>query len=162
MDSAYRPERRIEPPTDRLCPNILLQLRPVGRCRLGDVQLTHCPPFELFFFFFFKFFYKFLKKISTMAVAQGTGLESPKTARYVVPCSRCAHLVDPWVAPAVVRRSSNEILRYHVQGGRHKRWGPRCHQSCRPRTSLRTGVPAHYQLFGLSTKFDVTHVTGRG
>ena len=53
MDSAYRPERRVEPPTGRLFPNDLLQLRPVGHRRLGDVQLTHCSPFELFFFFFF-------------------------------------------------------------------------------------------------------------
>ena len=151
MDSAYRPERRVELLTRWLCPNNLLQLRPVGRCRLRDVQLTHCPPFELFFFFFFS---------STVAVGQGTGPESPKTTGYVVPYPRRAHLVDPWVAPAVVRRSSDEILRHHVQGGRHKRWGPRCHQSCRPRTSLRTGVPAHHLLFGLSTKFDVTHVTG--
>ena len=97
-----------------------------------------------------------------MAVGQGTDLESVRTEGYIVPCLRRAHLVDPWVALAVVRRSSNEILRYHVQGGRHKRWGSRCHQSCRPRTSLQTGVPAHHLLFGLSTKFDVTHVTGRG
>ena len=155
MDSAYQPERRVEPPTGRLCPNILLQLRPVGRRRLEDVQLTHCLPFELFFFFFFFF------SISIVAVAQGTGLESPKTAEYVVPCPRRAHLVDPWVAPAAVHRSSDEILRHHVQGGRHKRWGPRCHQSCCPRTSLRIGVPAHHLLSGLSIEFDVTHVTGR-
>ena len=97
-----------------------------------------------------------------MAVDWGTGLESPKIARYVVPCPRHAHLVDPWVALVAVHRSSDEILRHHVQGGRHKRWGPRCHQSCRPRTSLRTGVSAHHLLFGLSTEFDITHVTGRG
>ena len=151
MDSAYRPEQRVEPPTGRLCPNNLLQLRPVGRCRLGDVQLTHCPPCELFFFFF-----------PTMAVGQGTDPESPKSAGYVVPCPRRAHLVDPWVALAAVRRSSDEILRHHVQGGRHKRWGPRCHQSCRPRTSLRISVPTHHLLSGLSTEFDVTHVTGLG
>ena len=57
MDSAYRPDRRVEPPTGRLFPNDLLQLRPVGRRRLGDVQLTHCLPFELVFFFFFFFFF---------------------------------------------------------------------------------------------------------
>ena len=158
MDSAYRPERRVKPPTGRLFPNDLLQLQPVGRRRLGDVQLTHCPPFELFFFyFFFKNFFT-----STVAVGQGTGPESPKTAGYVVPCPRRAHLTDPWVAPAAIRRSSDEILRHHEQGGRHKRWSPRCHQSCRPRTSLRTSVPAHHLLFGLSTIFDVRHVTGRG
>ena len=156
MDSAYRPEWRVEPPTGRLCPNNLLQLRPVGCRRLKDVQLTHCPPFELFFFFFFFFF------TSTVAVGQGTGPGSPKIAGYVVPCPRRVHLVDPWVAPTAVYRSSDEILRHHVQGGKHKRWGPRCHQSCRPRTSLRTGVLAHHLLFGLSTEFDVTHVTGRG
>ena len=97
-----------------------------------------------------------------MAVGLGTGPESPKTAGYVVPCPRRAHLVDPWVAPAAVHRSSDDILRHCVQGGRHKRWGPRCHQSCRPRMSLRTSVPAHYLLSGLSTIFDVTHVTDRG
>ena len=97
-----------------------------------------------------------------MAVGQGTVPGSPKTAGYVVPCPRRVHVVDPWVAPAVVHRSSDEILRHHVQGGRHKRWGPRCHQSRRPQTSLRTGVPVNHLLFGLSTEFDVTHVTGRG
>ena len=154
MDSAYRPERRVELPTGRLFPNDLLQLQPVGRRRLGDVQLTHCPPFNCFFFFFFF--------TSTMEVGQGTGPESPKTAGYVVPCLRRVHLVDPWVAPAAIHRSSDEILRHHVQGGRHKRWGPRCHQSCRPQMLLQTGVPVHHLLFGLSTEFDVTHVTGRG
>ena len=59
-----------------------------------------------------------------MAVGQGTGPESPKTAGYIVPCPRRTHRVDPWVAPAAVRRSSDEILCHHVQGGRHKRWSP--------------------------------------
>ena len=106
MDSAYRPERRVELPTGRLCPNNLLQLRPVGRRRLGDVQLTHCPPFELFFFFFFS--------TSIVAAGQGTGPESARTEGYVVPCPQRVHLVDPWIAPVVVRRSSDEILRHHV------------------------------------------------
>ena len=128
MDSAYRPERRIEPPTGRLFPNDLLQLRPLGHRRLRDVQLTHCPPFKLLVFFFFF--------STTVAVGEGTDPESPRTEGYVVPCLRRAHLVDPWVAPTVVRKSNDEILRHRGQGSRHKRWGPICHQSCRPRTLL--------------------------
>ena len=46
--------------------------------------------------------------------------ESPRTEGFVVPCPLRAHLVDPWVAPAVVCRSNDEILRHRVQGGMHK------------------------------------------
>ena len=59
-----------------------------------------------------------------MVVGQGTDPDSARIEGYVVPCLRCAHLVDPWVAPAAICRSSDEILCHHVQGGRHKHWSP--------------------------------------
>ena len=75
--------------TGRLFSNNLLQLRPVGRCRFGDVQLTLWSSFKQFYFLFI------FNNFFTMEVGQEMDPESLRIKGFVVPCRPRERLVDP-------------------------------------------------------------------